>query len=125
MDINDPEVVREVTDAFWHYEQALTSNDVEALIQLFWASPHTLRFGHAETLYGHAAIEEFRRSRDGVGPARVITRLVVTTFGRDLGTANCEAQNRRTGAMSRQSHTWVRLPNGWRIVAAHVSAKPT
>lgn len=124
MQINDPDVVREVTEAFWNYEKALTSNDVEALLQLFWASQHTLRFGHTETLYGHDEIEEFRRRRHGAGPDRVVEKLVVTTFGRDFGTANCEASNRQTGAVSRQSHTWVRLPEGWRIVAAHVSARP-
>ena len=53
MEINIPEVVAEVTAAFQRYEKALNTNDVVTLDELFWKSPHTLRFGIGEQLYGH------------------------------------------------------------------------
>ncbi len=98
---------------------------VEALKDIFWNSLHTLRYGLGEVLYGHDEITAFRNSQRGTKLEREVTRLVVTTYGRDFATANCETK--RTGAdiKSRQSHTWVRQPEGWRIVAAHVSAPGT
>ncbi|MDP6172844.1 MAG: oxalurate catabolism protein HpxZ [Rhodospirillales bacterium] len=125
MEVNIPEILEEVTEAFWEYERALLSNDVEALKDIFWNSLHTLRYGLGEVLYGHDEITAFRNSQRGTKLEREVTRLVVTTYGRDFATANCETK--RTGAdiKSRQSHTWVRQPEGWRIVAAHVSAPGT
>ncbi|NYZ11346.1 oxalurate catabolism protein HpxZ [Azospirillum sp. RWY-5-1] len=121
LEINIPEVVAEVTTAFARYEQALVTNDVAVLDALFWDSPHTLRFGATENLYGYAAIQAFRAGRSAAGLAREIFNTVITTYGRDMATANTEfrrAGNPRTG---RQSQTWMRTPEGWRVVAAHVS----
>ena len=119
--INEPAVVAEVTAVFEAYEAALMANDVKALEWLFWASPHTVRFGVGENLYGEDEIAAFRKSRLGGSPQRVLTRAVITTFGRDFATANAEFQREGDGRIGRQSHTWARLPEGWRIVAAHVS----
>ena len=124
MDINIPEVLAEVTAAFRRYEQALVSNDVAVLDELFWHSPHTLRYGATENLYGHDAIAAFRSARSPAGLARMITRLVVTTYGRDYATANMEFERQGGAVRGRQSHTGVRMPEGWRIVAAHVSLLP-
>ncbi len=121
MEINIPEIQEEVTEAFWAYERALLGNDVEGLKEIFWNSPHTLRYAPGEVLYGHQEIAEFRNSQRGHKIEREITRLVVTTYGRDFGTANCETKRTGSDLSSRQSHTWARLPEGWRIVAAHVS----
>jgi hypothetical protein len=122
MAVNIPEVVAEVTEAFMRYEAALNSNDVEVLDALFWNSPQTLRYGIGEQLYGHAEIAAFRSGRD---PAHVVGRdvlkLWVVTYGRDFGTANCEFRRHGQTRVGRQSHTWMRTPDGWRIVAAHVS----
>lgn len=122
MTINIPEVVTEVTDAFMRYEAALNSNDVATLDELFWDSPHTLRYGIGEQLYGHEQIAAFRSGRD---PAHVVARdllkLWVVTYGRDFGTANCEFRRQGQTRLGRQSHTWMRTEHGWRIVAAHVS----
>lgn len=121
LEINIPEVVAEVTTAFARYEQALVTNDVAVLDALFWDSPHTLRFGATENLYGYAAIQAFRAGRSAAGLAREIFNTVITTYGRDMATANTEfrrAGNPRTG---RQSQTWMRTLEGWRVVAAHVS----
>ena len=123
MEINLPEVVREVRAAFERYEQAVDANDVPTLNELFWNSPHTLRYGIAEELYGHAAIAGFRAARDPSGIRRELPRVVITTFGRDFGTASCEFRRLASGREGRQMQTWVRLPEGWRIVAAHVSMK--
>jgi len=123
MVINDPVVVAEVTAVFEAYEAALMANDIKALDWLFWASPETVRYGVGENLYGEDEIMAFRKTRLGGSPQRMLTRTVITTFGRDFATANAEFRRDDAGHVGRQSHTWVRLPEGWRIVAAHVSFK--
>jgi hypothetical protein len=121
MTINDPAVVAEVTAAFAAYEAALMANDVAALDALFWASPLTVRYGIGETLYGQDEILAFRKARPGGSPQRRLTRTVITTFGQDYATANTEFLRDGSSRIGRQSHAWARLPQGWRIVAAHVS----
>ncbi len=116
-----PEIVAEVTVAFGRSEQALVTNDVEALDELFWRSPHTLRYGVGENLYGWEQIASFRAGRSPAGLARTLQNTVITTYGRDYATANTEFRRPTTPKLGRQSQTWVRLPEGWRIVAAHVS----
>ena len=121
MKINVTEINAEITAAFWQYTNALVANDVETVKALFWDSPQTLRYGLRENLYGMGAIAAFRNTQRGQQLELVITRLVVTSFGRDFGTANCEMTRSDVPGIGRMSHTWVRLPEGWRIVAAHVS----
>lgn len=124
MEINHPETLAEVTRQFARYEQALTSNDVPVLDELFWHSPHTLRYGATENLYGSDEIAAFRAARPGQGLQRTVTRTVITAFGRDFATANIEFVRAGSDRIGRQSQTWVRLPEGWRVVAAHVSLMP-
>jgi Protein of unknown function (DUF3225) len=121
MDINHPETLAEVTAAFARYEKALVTNDVAVLDELFWNSPHTLRYGVGENLYGFAEIQTFRAGRPAQGLARDVLRTVITTYGRDYATANIEFQRVGGNKPGRQSQTWVRMPEGWRVVAAHVS----
>jgi hypothetical protein len=120
LDINLPEVVAEVTAAFARYEQALMENDVASLNAFFWDSPHTLRYGVAENLYGYEAIRTFR-SATSRPPARTTKNTFITTFGRDFATANTEFYRENSTRRGRQSQTWIRRPEGWRIVSAHVS----
>jgi hypothetical protein len=121
LEIDIPEVLADVTAAFRRYEQALVTNDVATLDALFWNDPHTLRFGINENLYGYDAIANFRSSRPAVNLARSLMNTKITTYGRDMATANTEFQ--RPGALlsGRQSHVWLRTDQGWRIAAAHVS----
>jgi hypothetical protein len=121
MTINDPVVLAELTAAFHAYERALMENDTEELDRLFWASPHTVRYGVGENLYGAEEIAAFRRARPGGAPPRVLTRTAITSFGQDFGTACTEYVRVGGTAIGRQTHSWARLPEGWRIVAAHVS----
>lgn len=120
-EINLPEVIAEVTAAFLRYEAALTSNDVAVLDELFWDHPSTLRYGVGENLVGYEAIRAFRLARPSLGLERDLMHTVITTFGRDYATANTEFTRKGEARTGRQSHTWLRLPQGWRIVAAHVS----
>ncbi len=123
MQVNIPEVHAEVAAAFARYEQALVTNDVAVLDELFWDSPHTLRYGAGENLYGYAEIKAFRAARPAAGLARTLERTAITTYGRDFATAN--TMFRRGEKVGRQSQTWVRIPGlGWRVVAAHVSLMP-
>ncbi len=121
MDINLPDVVAEVRTAFARYEAALVANDVAVLDELFWDSPHTIRYGGGENLYGIAAIRAFRGGRSPVGLDRELAGTVITTFGRDFATASTLYRRRETGRTGRQMQSWVRTADGWRVVAAHVS----
>jgi len=120
-EINLPDVLAEVEAVFARYEHALVHNEVEVLDELFWASPTTLRYGATENLYGYEAIQAFRASRPAQGLARALLRVVVTTYGRDFATANCEFRREGSERTGRQSQTWMRTADGWRVVAAHVS----
>jgi hypothetical protein len=122
MEINIPEVVAEVTEAFERYETALVSNDVAVLDELFWNSPQTLRYGVTENLYGYDAIATFRKNRSSTNLERLLMNTIITTYGRDFATANTQFQ-RQGGSQTggRQSQTWIRTEEGWRIACAHVS----
>ena len=124
MEINIPEVHVEVSAAFARYEKALVENDTAVLGELFWRSPRTLRYGINENLYGWDEIQAFRTGRPPAPLAREVRRTVVTTYGRDFATANIEFFRPSLGRTGRQSQTWARMPEGWRIVAAHVSVMP-
>ena len=121
MEINCAEVLAEVKQQFDRYEKALVSNDVAVLDALFWNSPHTLRYGVTENLYGYDAISAFRAARAAQGLERTVLRTVITTYGRDFATANIEFQRVGSSVTGRQSQTWMRTATGWRVVAAHVS----
>jgi hypothetical protein len=121
MNINDPDIVAEVQAAFARYESALMTNDLEALDALFWQSPLVVRYGPGQNLYGIEAIQAFRVGRVGGSPQRTLANTVITTFGRDFATANTEFQRAGAARPGRQSQTWVRMPVGWRVVAAHIS----
>lgn len=121
MIINEPGVLAEVTAAFYAYEKALMTDDLEAMGELFWNSPNTIRLGVGENLYGIAEIDAFRKARRG-SPQRVLKRVEITTFGRDFATANAEFVREGSDKVGRQSQAWARIPGqGWRVVAAHVS----
>lgn len=119
--INLAVVLAEVTAVFARYEDALVNNKVDVLDELFWNSPHTLRYGATENLYGYAAIQDFRAGRPAQGLQRSLLKTVITTYGTDLATANVEFQRAGSAKTGRQSQTWMRTPEGWRVVAAHVS----
>ena len=119
--INLPDVLAEVTAQFARYEKALTSNDVEVLDELFWNTPHPLRYGATENLYGYDAIRAFRAARPSQGLARTVLKTVITTDGHDFATADIEFERIGNARIGRQSQTWLRTAEGWRVVAAHVS----
>ena len=121
-DIDLPDVVAEVTAAFERYEKALVGNDVATLNAIFRNDPRTIRYGGAEILYGHAAIAAFRGARSPVGLARTLSKTVITTYGRNFAVASTLFHRASApGKVGRQMQTWVRFPDGWRVVAAHVS----
>jgi hypothetical protein len=121
MQINLPHVLAEMEVAFARYEDALVNNKVDVLDELFWNSPQTLRYGIGENLYGFEAIQAFRASRPSQGLQRTCMNTVITTYGEDFATANTEFQRDGVARSGRQSQTWMRTPDGWRVVAAHVS----
>jgi hypothetical protein len=126
VEINLPAVMAEVQAAFGSYEKALMANDVDALQALFWNSPHTIRYGTGENLYGYTEIGAFRAARSPIGLARTTSRTVITTYGHDFATASTLFHRETApGKVGRQMQTWARTPDGWRVVAAHVSVIDT
>jgi hypothetical protein len=123
MTINDPDVIAELEALYPQYEQALVTNDVEKLVAMFWTGPQVMRFGAAENLYGPEELEAFRKARPAANLARTVKRLDIVSFGRDFASVTLEFERIVAGASirGRQSQVWVRLPEGWRIVQAHVS----
>ena len=121
MDLNIPEIVAEVTDAFNRYEAALTTNDILRLDGFFWNDPRVIRYALFDNGYGFDAIKKARRARANVDLRRRLMRTVVTTFGRDFATVNTEFKREESGREGRQSQTWVRTTEGWKVVSAHVS----
>ena len=121
MIVNDPTALAGAEAAFLAYERALMDNDLAALDALFWDSRFTIRFGPGQNLYGFEAITAFRLGRVGGSPARTLAHTVITTFGSDFATANTEFQRENASRPGRQSQSWVRFPEGWRVVSAHVS----
>jgi ketosteroid isomerase-like protein len=124
--INDPAVVGQIAALHEQYEAALVSNDVEKLVTFFWDSPHALRFGVGESLYGAKAIEEFRKNRPTIDLAREVSNLQIITFGEDSAVVTLEFVRQTAGIRrnGRQSQVWRKFENGWKIVSAHVSFVP-
>ena len=121
MHINRPEVLAEVTIAFGRYERALVSNDIPVLDELFWDSPHTIRYGSGENLYGIDEIRAFRAARSPAGLAREVLRTQITTFGDSFATTHIEFRRVGSERIGRQTQSWIKLPEGWKVVSAHVS----
>jgi AtzH-like len=121
--IDLPEVVAEVKEAYDRYNQAVNSNNVAVLDATFRNDARTIRYGQAENLYGYKQIEAFRgANRPPAGPPRTLSKTVITTYGRDFAVASTLTHRASTpGKVGRQMQTWVRFPEGWRVVAAHVS----
>jgi Protein of unknown function (DUF3225) len=120
--IDLPEVVAEVRSEFESYEQALVSNDIAALNEVFRKDARTIRYGLNENLYGYAEIAAFRAARSPLGLARNLSRTVITSYGRDHAMASTlYSRGTAPGKIGRQMQTWVRFTEGWRVVAAHVS----
>lgn len=121
MEINIPDVLVEVKAAFDRYEKALSANDVDVLDSSFWNDPRVIRYSLMDNACGFEAIHASRLARPKTDLKRVLTNTLITTFGRDLATANTEFQRVESGRRGRQSQTWARMPEGWRVVSAHVS----
>jgi hypothetical protein len=123
-EINRSEIVAEVRVAFDRYNAALDGNDVAALNGFFWNSPSTVRFGIGENLFGYPEIARFRSEKWTPGRQRRLVELTITTFGEDFAATSAVFSREGDDAISRQSQTWARFPEGWRIVTAHVSPLP-
>jgi hypothetical protein len=125
--INDPEVIAELRALYLRYEEALVSNDVDTLMSMFWTGPEVMRFGVTENLYGPEELAAFRKGRSAANLVRTITRLDVVSFGLDFASITLEFERSSASGTvrGRQSQIWVRLPEGWRIVSAHISLLPS
>ena len=127
MKINDPEVIAELQALYPRYEEALVTNDVDTLVDMFWSGKEVMRFGVTENLHGPEELAAFRKSRPSANLARTITRLDIVSFNRDFASITLEFERTTPNGRvrGRQSQTWVRFDDGWRIVSAHLSLLPT
>ena len=82
--VDRPAILAEVTAAFYQYEEALVSNNIEALDALFWHDPRTVRLGAGENLYGIEAIRAFRAARPAAGLARDLRHTTINALDRIL-----------------------------------------
>ncbi|MFT8676677.1 MAG: oxalurate catabolism protein HpxZ [Acetobacter sp.] len=121
MTFDDAQTLHDVTLCADAYEKALADNDLQALDAMFWDGPQTVRYGVGENLYGAAEIAAFRRARSGGSPPRTVLRRVVTPIGTDSAVVSLEFRRDGSTRTGRQMQTWVRTPQGWKILAAHVS----
>lgn len=122
MEINRPDVHAEVEAVFARYEAALVGNDVAVLDELFAPLAQTIRYGIGENLHGIEAIRAFRLSRPSAGLSRRLAETTITTYGADFATASTLFyRDAAPGKVGRQMQSWVRMADGWRVVAAHVS----
>jgi hypothetical protein len=120
--VDDPQTKAEVEAQFAAYERALISNDVVALDRFFLGSDAAIRYGAAENLYGSKAIKAFRAARPAAGLQRRLEKIRIVTYGRDCAiAATLFRRDSAPGRIGRQMQTWIRFPEGWRIVAAHIS----
>lgn len=120
MTIDDPVLLAEVTGAFHAYEVALMADDVAAMDALFHAAPTTNRYGVGEVLYGIDAIRAFRLGRGG-SPRRTLGRVAITVYGDAFATADAEFHRANSDRRGRQTQSWVKFADGWKVVSAHVS----
>jgi hypothetical protein len=125
LDINLPDVLEDFTPAYMEYQKAVDTNDIETMNKLFWNSPQTVRFGPVGSLIGYDMISSYRRERVGhVSSERTLLNTVITTFGRDFAVTNTETMKPGSTVVGRQSQSWLRTEDGWKIIAAHVSDQP-
>ena len=121
-EIDLPDVVVEVKAAYDRYNSAVNSGTISTLNNTFWNDPRTIRYGQAENLYGYKAIEGFRAAARPLDPPRTLAKTVITTYGRDFAVASTLTYRaNQPGRVGRQTQTWVRFPDGWHVVEAHVS----
>jgi hypothetical protein len=122
VEIDLPDVVAEVKAAYDRYNDAINSGTITILNDTFWNDRRTIRYGQAENLYGYKEIEGFRATARPLDPPRTLSRTVITTYGRDFAVASTLTYRaNQPGKVGRQMQTWVRFPEGWRVVAAEVS----
>jgi hypothetical protein len=119
MQIDRPDVVAEVTAAFTAYEEALTADEADHVVGFF--APGAVRFGIADQQAGLEEQLAWRRAQPPLPPGRRLKDTTVTAYGADVAVVTTLFGYPGSDVLGRQSQTWVRLPQGWRIVTAHVS----
>jgi hypothetical protein len=121
MQINRGDVLAEVTEQFLRYEKAINTNDIAVLDSMFHDSAHTVRFGMKEELWSYDEIKTFRRTPNTAGTPRQLVKYVITAYGNQMAVANAVFRREGVHKIGRQSQTWVKFEDGWKVVSAHVS----
>jgi hypothetical protein len=122
--VDQADVVAEITAVFHAYEAALMGNDVAALNAFFWADPRVTRYGIGDRQLGIDELIAFRAATPAPNFSRELQNLRIAAFGADIAVVQVEFVRSDTALRGFQSQTWVRMDGGWKIVAAHVSMIP-
>jgi len=126
VEVDLPDVVAEVKAAYDRYNNAVNAGNIAVLNSTFCNDPRTIRYGQGENLYGYKEIEGFRAAAQPLNPPRTLSKTVITTYGHDFAVASTlTSRANQPGRVGRQMQTWVRFPDGWHVVAAHVSTIDT
>jgi ketosteroid isomerase-like protein len=126
-ELNNPDVVAEISQLYNKYEVALCHNDVATLNQFFWDSSDVVRFGLMENIYGSEAVREYRQSRPDLKLSREISKFKVMAFDHETAIVTLEFYGGIVGKPARAgrlTQVWRRFPDAWKIVSAHVSWLP-
>ena len=115
---------RTVTALSDEYEAALVGNDLASIDAVFWDSPDLLRYGVADMQTGFAAVVAWRAQAAPVSPTRQMLDRTVQELATGVVAVDITYRYADDTKLGRQSQTWVRRPEGWRIVRAHVSMIP-
>jgi len=123
-ELNLPHVVAELESLHVQYEAALVAKDLDALSGYFVDNDAVIRFGIADVERGAAALAAFRAAQPPPPPGRTLFETEVAAYGEDVAVVTTLFRYPGRTKVGRQSQTWVRLDEGWRIVHAHVSEIP-
>lgn len=118
---NDPADVAELRAVFSRYEAALVGNDLDTLDELFWRDPRTVRVGLDDRQDGFEAVSAFRHAQTGQTPPRQLHNTSILTFDDSTAVITSDFVPTDGSPAGRQSQTWVRFDDGWKVVAADVS----
>lgn len=111
-------VPTDLVESFWKYDDALLTNDIDTLNELFMPGPDAVRGDGMVFLVGREQISSFRSSRASP-PSRDVEQLHICLLGTDE--AVVLARTRDGVSTGLQTQVWQKRGGRWLIFVAHMS----